>query len=644
MGPNPPVLPRRVPELKIFEGVTLSVQGIEVTQAIQDMDNTVTLVADKTTIVRVYVDANPIFPMPFTGELAWRRGDSAEAYLPAFNQVDTQFHNPPTPIQKRHDVNASLNFRLPVEAIISGSLTLRVNRLYIPGTEDLAFGGKTQVTVELRRMPPPPIRVIGLSYKVPGSGNFVSPNAIDFLYFRSYLERAFPVARVEWSQAVIEAEPDITPPFDSEVDGVTERTAEKANAQLAVIQGLDASEGFDPRTHYVGLVSDNGGRDFMRGRAFRVADQPQPNTPASSPAGVGGFRFPWDTDASYADWYATHELSHTLGCLHPGFPPDQPDDDPEFPYPQGQISDGDRYVGFDVGDANLNLPMQALPGQIYHDVMTYGDNLWLSAYTYEKILQRLLDEEALFSIDPFSIDEKPPLVEEGTREFPIDDANLVDDGSEGANRIKARLTRGQFVHVVAVVNFDAGTGEIRYVNPAKVATERAVSNEFGVELQFKDADGQLLSSHQPQVLLDSEDRTNAHAGLVSHNAPFVQGMKEVLLLINGQVKSRYTAGDIRLPAMPEIMLVDAEPGKPHRRRLTGAQDAQRSGITYTVQARPAGEVSWQTISAGRSVPDSEINVNQFPGAQKIEVRILMTNGFEELIIAEREIVVGNLGE
>ncbi len=39
--------------------------------------------------------------------------------------------------------------------------------------------------------------------------------------------------------------------------------------------------------------------------------------------------------------------------------------------------------------------MQALPGNVYHDVMTYADNQWLSAYTYQAILTRLIAEDAL---------------------------------------------------------------------------------------------------------------------------------------------------------------------------------------------------------------------------------------------------------
>ena len=105
-----------------------------------------------------------------------------------------------------------------------------------------------------------------------------------------------------------------------------------------------------------------------------------------------------DSDASYADWYGAHELGHTFQRRHPGFPTGKQDPDPDepgFPYPNGLITTvpDNRFVGFDVGDPGLPMPMRALPGDVHHDVMTYADSQWLSAYTYEAIHDRLVDEE-----------------------------------------------------------------------------------------------------------------------------------------------------------------------------------------------------------------------------------------------------------
>jgi len=98
-----------------------------------------------------------------------------------------------------------------------------------------------------------------------------------------------------------------------------------------------------------------------------------------------------DTDASFADWYGGHELAHTFGRHHPGFCPGNSADDPNFPNPNGQLSDNaGTYNGLDFGDPNLTfgdpatpIPMIVLPGRQRFDVMTYCNQpQWLSAYNY----------------------------------------------------------------------------------------------------------------------------------------------------------------------------------------------------------------------------------------------------------------------
>ena len=49
--------------------------------------------------------------------------------------------------------------------------------------------------------------------------------------------------------------------------------------------------------------------------------------------------FPLDVDGSYADWYGGHELGHSFGRRHPGFCYENSRDDPNYPFPNGQISD-----------------------------------------------------------------------------------------------------------------------------------------------------------------------------------------------------------------------------------------------------------------------------------------------------------------
>jgi len=162
------------------------------------------------------------------------------------------------------------------------------------------------------------------------------------------------------------------------------------------MRSREVSAGVDARTHYVGLVDDDSGRNFMRGRASDIPGLPAPDTVCSAPVGRPG-GFAGDHDESYADWYGAHELAHTFGRYHPGFPVGEQDQsDLTFPYKDGLITHAnDLCIGLDLGDVNLGLPARALDGTLHHDVMTYAASQWVSEYTFNAILERLRLEDAM---------------------------------------------------------------------------------------------------------------------------------------------------------------------------------------------------------------------------------------------------------
>jgi hypothetical protein len=386
---------RKVPAMGIAAGIPgVMMRGIEVTQTIQDMQNSVVLIADKPTVARVYLDPTTVANAGnVTGEITWHRnGAVGAAFLPAMNSIRVDPGSPKSLAEQRQNLLGSLNFLLPSEAVTAGPLEITVKRVFVPGGTDLTLGPRQPLTITFVAAPPLRAHVIGLRYQTGNQATAVTPSAIHFAYFKSFLTRAYPVSSIEWSQIVVDA--DFAPPFDKDTE-----TAILANAQVAALRSREISSGMDPRTHYYGLVDDNNGTPgfFMRGRAFTIPETPRPDVVASGPCGVPR-GFAGDNDASYADWYGGHELGHTFGRYHPGFPPGAQDaSDLSFPYPDGSLTTPDgRYVGFDVGDQALNLPMMALPGSDHHDVMTYADNQWISAYTYEAIFRRLTTENQQF--------------------------------------------------------------------------------------------------------------------------------------------------------------------------------------------------------------------------------------------------------
>lgn len=368
----------------------VTIEAVEVCQVIQSVDSAVTLIAGKATLVRVYLDQAALAgSVKLRGELAVRTSANGPVtYVPAIGDLMLDPQDTTVLPDKRKQIAASLNFRLPPNTTMAGTLFVQVNRLSEAGGSDVKTIGMTKTEVEFVSAPPLRIRCVGLRYR-DAAGKTHAPGSVHFAYLRSFLERAYPVPSVDWSQIVVDA--DFMAPFDAD-------TVIQANMQIAAIRSSEVNSGTDPRTHYLGLVDDAAGRNFMRGRAMGIPASPQPDTVASSPCGVPN-GFAGDTDLSYADWYGAHELGHTFGRYHPGFPVgDQDASDPAFPFQNGQLSDADqKYVGYDLGDPTLGIPMQALSGTDHHDLMTYATRQWICAHTFEAIRVRLIQEDQNFA-------------------------------------------------------------------------------------------------------------------------------------------------------------------------------------------------------------------------------------------------------
>jgi len=357
----------------------VQLDAIEVTQAIQDLSQSIPLVVGKGTVVRVYLSNYSNASMTVSAELSLRRGPSdAPVAVASANTVILDPAQAGNLAAARSDAARSLNFVVPYTHTAEGPLRITIARITDVSTGNaVSIGRERRPVVRFIVSPPLRIRILGMRYQQGSPPVAFVPSSLDFALLVSWLGRAYPVGQVISSQTVIDA--TASPPFG----------CGDINAQVAAIRALDMSAGGDPRTHYYGIVSDGG--FFMRGCAAGIPATADPSTVASGPTGPATWG--WDFDGSYGDWYGGHELGHTFGRKHPGFCGETQDDLQNYPFANGQLADSaDSFVGFDVGDPAQGLPMTALPGQSWHDVMTYCNYEWLSPYTYRGILNRLIAE------------------------------------------------------------------------------------------------------------------------------------------------------------------------------------------------------------------------------------------------------------
>ncbi|HSE17958.1 MAG TPA: hypothetical protein VLB46_12960 [Pyrinomonadaceae bacterium] len=595
----------------------LSVDGIEVTQVVQDMGHSVPLIAGKATVVRVYLSRPEGGVVTVRGEISVRRSPTGTPHkIPSLATARVSPTQNGRLRTKRHDLRLSLNFLLPASLTAAGRAFIQISSLADATTaQTIACSDCAEKQVEVRFVDGAPLRVrlIKMRYRTDDAPNGHVPRSLDVSLFRSWLGRAYPVSRIVFSQATVDT--NIRPPFRA-------NTSDKTNAQLTTIRRLDVSNGTDQRTHYYGMVYD--ARDFfMRGSASALPDTPDPTAVASGPTGdpEGG----WDTDGSYGDWYGGHELAHTFGRLHPGFCDGNTEDDNEYPFTDGQLSNSNAaFVGFDVGDASLGIPMRALPGPQWHDVMTYCDQQWMSSYTYDGIRVRLLAEDAL-----------GPTPAPGESDF-----EGAAETTVTANELEVNMASGDFISVVAEVNLTEGTGNIRYVNPVSRALSPASAGSAGFELRVLDAAGQALGTYPAPVKVNScadpaEDRT----GIVDALIPANPAARQIELLYNGQVLDTFRSGG----AVPEVSNLRREASTESALSFTwddataamAEDEASASNVTYNVQVSTDEGQTWQTVAIGRTSPDATIDRTQFEPGERVTVRVVATDGFTSTV-AETE--------
>jgi hypothetical protein len=604
----------------------LTFDGLEVTQAIQDMAHSVPLVAHKATVVRVYLGTQSSTPITVRGVLQVKANVAGATWV----QVPSIKPVPLNPAEnghlrlKRETIDKSLNFLLPPAVTAAGSWTVvlwRVQRLTPPATYLNVPPGANRI-VTYHATPPLRVRVLGVRYQDSTHGPTQShePAVKDFVLIRSWLGRAYPIATVVWSQTVVDG-PN-TWPFD----------AIQNNAFIRAVRMQDVQHGTDHRTHYFGLVDDAGRTqdpptgNFMRGRASGVpTGAPDPSTVASGP--TGSSTWGWDFDGSYGDWYTGHELGHTFGRLHAEFC--GATGGGPYPYPNGQISPDDgSFVGLDVGDTANALPMQALPGVVWHDLMTYCSFQWLSSFTYRGIRDRLVAEDAL------PAGPAPP-----TRA----PAGLAAAPGGGGNMLTPSI------HVVALVNLTKDTGKFQFVTPtpdAAAATAGAAAVPFTLRLTRADKTviGDYPAPFYPDACVDANsDKT----GLIDATIPAAADAAALELVHAGKILDTFRSSVKPAPVKDIRSLAAAGGAGPAALAVadpiitwtdTGSSAAAGAiagptaiaalgGPTYLVQVSTDDGKSWSVVGMGLRQPQVTIDRTLLHGARDVKVRVTSTDGF-----------------
>ncbi|MFE2124229.1 hypothetical protein ACFW9U_26690 [Rhodococcus aetherivorans] len=590
------------------EDAALTVDAIEVTQAIQNPAHDVPLVAGKRTVIRIFVTAQGVLGSPDTpaglrGEIRVRRTvEGRSAYLPSINTVTPV--SDPLSVQ-RGNANAGLNFLLPDEWTEEGDLDITVSRVEIESTGlPLTLTGDIRRVVDFATGIPLRLRLIGIRYT--DAGRTYTPRAVDFEMLLSWIRRAYPVPAIASTRIVVDAMSTDRPLKCGQI-----------NAQISALRNQDLASGTDPRIHYLALVPDGEGTLFMRGCSSGIPVLADPSVTASAPAGAPDAAWSWDNAASYAGWYGGHELGHTFGRPHPGFCA-QNNGDPDFPYPAGRISDHHDFVGFDTGDPAHGLPMRALSGQDWHDVMTYCERQWVSFHTSEKIRLRLLEEDMMDIDDPAG---------DAQEQQPLPDAAGPSPGGS--------IT----LNVIGTIDLTAGVGDVMFVNPVpglrRPEPEPATSDTVVVRLDRRG--GSEPVEVEVPIRFDSSAGVGGspRTGMIDAVVQAPRDLAAVELRWQDKVLDIFDIGEhtggpqrVRLAAAPAgATRAEAGPSPVPRSKRRIEWDPAGVGERYTVQVSDDGGASWQTAVVNQRDTSILLDTNAFRSDQ-LKLRVTATNGIE----------------
>lgn len=606
-------------KLKHIDANDFLVQGIEITQSIQNFAQGIPLIANKRTLVRVYL-SYPQIAGSVRGVLKVMINNTGNFVSVQSLNVLAPNHPMNSKInRKRMDLSQSINFELPRELLAEGSYSYSLKEVInVASNQSMTCPNCLNISVADVMEPALRIstRLIGLKYSQRDGRTTIQrePREIDVKLTRSWLGRAYPTGNLDFSYQVMDAQ--IPWPF----------TCDQANARIAAIRNQDIAAGGNRVTHYYGLVSDEGG--FMRGGAASIPGRPDASVVASGPTGVPGGDVAWDTDNSYGDWYTGHELGHTFGRTHPGFC-EQDDDDPD-PLAMGRIMlDDSAFVALDFGDVitvggvKVTLPMR-VSGLNWNDVMTYCENQWLSGYTYLAILARCRAETETATASMGSNALAGAAINTGSA-----------SNAAGSSALRNPILTGEFISITATLNLKEGTGKL-------VATDRVArgivsdeSNSGRVLIRLKDTEEKIILKYKAPIKFNTDIAKGADStGIVDCIIPYLPQTRRIELVINNKVvDSRKVTSGIPTEAQNSRGVIKDLSGNVNI--LWRANDPDNNRLRYHVLVSKDSGNSWYTIVYDSPNTSYSISKDEYgDSGEPLLFRVIATDGFNNKLIRQ----------
>lgn len=553
---------------------------IEVTQAIQDLNNSVRLVEGKRTFVRFHVRSATFLGGTTYASLTLRQGGSTRIVYP-INDGTGEIYVGLFP--DRNDIDDAFLFEVP-DGFNEGTLEIEANlnfeeRWRPRSPSECTYDNNVITeTVSFENVPTLNLVMYRVGYR--DGSSTIYPDTFHRDELKSWIERAYPTDKVcVWNRSYYFGNSAPTDCGDVNFDLLWKKIWDVV---FTTSIPLDA--------RYYGIVDDNGGSNFMRGCATAI-----PSYVASGPTGTSSWG--WDYDGTYGDWYGGHEIGHTFGRYHAEFC--GAGGGTSYPYPDGDISpthSGHSAIyGFDIETLDIYAPD-------WKDFMTYCSNQWIGDYNYEGLMDYFQGE--LSSSGGAS-------------------------GIAGANNEPRMIVLGQI---------DPETQEVKLspsyaipVLPGFFPSEQGL-----YQLVLRDVQGQELYRHsfQPGEVEegqspnedDEEHHRHVHYLQIAEHLPLIP--EATILDVEGPQGLLHSVRSG--PAFPEVTVTAPKSGT----QIHGdgvlvswmASDKDGDELSFTVQYSGDGGESWETVVANVSGDSVHIDRVNLTASNNGRFRVWATDG------------------
>lgn len=343
----------------------ITIVGIEQTQTIQYFDfngqgsgfaanNSIPLIAQRPTILRVYIDCttSPQFPIPgrITGKLNPYQLPYSPPPIPDLWPLNGPIPAKPSSTINRGNPDHTLNFEIPVQ-YCTGLMVFTVHVFDADHPNQANYAAQPlSVLVSFQNVPPLSVHGVLIHYTGPDYFNHpvdAQTTGLDLLESLDYVYRTYPISSFNYDGCEVL-------PWTAKL-AVTQNFYDLFS-KLGSMRALSGTNDL-----YIGLIPPEAGCGGICG------------------LGGGGSALFFAHNGPEA----SHEMGHALGRPHTPCAVTAPGEDPHYPvynsYPRGSIGE----YGFDTKTRTLLDPNQT------YDFMSYCQPVWVSPWTYLKLKEAL---------------------------------------------------------------------------------------------------------------------------------------------------------------------------------------------------------------------------------------------------------------